>query len=219
MFKRIVLSFILIFSNGLSAQAPFKVIAVEYPPFLSTKMTNLGTSYHLLNQYAETHFKSDFEAIFVPPGRAQQMIRQGDWCMSFYPPAADNIKAKFVRLSEDNVKLGLYRLSQGTEFNYASLSELKGSVAILRKNYLDAIQSRLNDAGLELVHLETIEQGIQMLMAGRVDYAFGDNTTVDNYTHIENIDKLQFSKTPLVEYPVGFFYNTDCASALYKSVP
>lgn len=147
------------------------------------------------------------------------MIRQNKWCMTFYPPASDNIKAKFIPLSQDSVKLGLFRISEHDEFSYSSLSELKGSVAILRKNFLGEIQQRLSDAGLELVHLETIEQGIQMLLAGRVDYAFGDNTTIETYADIKDISTLQFSTVPLSEYPVGFYYNIDCEEALYKTKP
>lgn len=72
----------------------------------------------------------------------------------------------------------------------------------------------LEDAGLKLVHLETVEQGIHMLLAGRVDYAFGDNTSLETYSHIERVNTLQFSDVSLSEYPIGFYYNTDCQSKL-----
>jgi len=39
----------------------------------------------------------------------------------------------------------------------------------MRSNVLGSIAKQLEDAGLELVHLETIEQGINMLITGRVD--------------------------------------------------
>lgn len=77
----------------------------------------------------------------------------------------------------------------------------------------------LEDAGLELVHLEKIEQGIHMLLAGRVDYAFGDSSTLKTYAHIDNINKLQFSEIPIYEARIGFFYNTDCEAALFKQLP
>jgi len=150
-----------------------EVIAVEYPPFLTSQSKDFGANFILLKQYAETHFKVDYEPYFIPPGRAQFMIAQGEWCLSFYPPREQNKKAKFVLLSPESVKLGLYRLAQNNELNYTSLSELHGSVAILRSNVLGHIPKKLENSGLELVHLEKIEQGIQVLLAGRVDYAFG----------------------------------------------
>ena len=219
MILRHLLFLILIWSNNLHAQELMKVIAIEYPPFLTSQSKTFGSNFVMLKQYANTHFKIGYEPYFIPPGRAQHLIDQGKWCISFYPPRKQNKKAKFVLLSPETVKLGLYRLKQHNEFNYNSLSELHGSVAILRSNNLGAIPKTLEDAGLELVHLEKIEQGIHMLLAGRVDYAFGDTTTIKTYAEIPNIDQLQFSEVPLQETQDGFFYNIDCEESLYKSRP
>jgi polar amino acid transport system substrate-binding protein len=113
----------------------------------------------------------------------------------------------------------LYRIAKNEPFHYRSLSELQGSVAVLRSTNLGQIHKILEDTDLELVHVETVEQGIGMLLAGRVDYAFGDNTTTDTYTEIKNINKLQFSEIPLTEAKVGFYYNIDCEEAIYKTKP
>jgi len=216
---RHLLSLILLLSNDIYSQELMDVIAVEYPPFSTSQSKTFGSNFILLKQYADTHFKVGYEPYFIPPGRAQLLIEQGEWCISFYPPRKKNKKARFVLLSPEPVKLGLYRLTQNNEFNYTSLSELHGSVAILRSNVLGSIPKKLEDAGLELVHLNKIEQGIHMLLAGRVDYAFGDNTTIKTYTEINNINKLQFSEVSLHEAEVGFFYNIDCEESLYKSRP
>jgi polar amino acid transport system substrate-binding protein len=161
----------------------------------------------------------DYEPLFIPPGRAQRIMEQGKWCISFFPPNQQDKKAKFILLSPNHVKLGLYRINQHKAFNYSSLSELQGSVAILRTNSLGLMHSILEGAGLKLVHVETIEQGIHMLLAGRVDYTFGDNTTINTYSEIKGINTLQFSDVPLSEFPVGFYYNLDCEEVLFKAKP
>ena len=59
---------------------------------------------------------------------------------------------------------------------------------------------------MKLVFVETVEQGLSMLFHKRVDYAFGDNTAI-KLTAIGKInkEKLQFSKSSLLEAQVGFF--------------
>lgn len=219
MIIRHILILILLLSNDLYAQEPIKVIAIEYPPLLVSQSETFGSNFVLLRQYANTHFKVDYEPYFVPPRRAQLLIERGEWCISFYPPGKGNKKAKFVPLSQESVKLGLYRLTQDNEFDYESLSELNGSVAVLRSNTTGVASSKLKDAGLELVHLDTLEQGIHMLLAGRVDYAFGDKKTATAYLGIEGTNKLQFSEVSLHEADVGFSYNIDCEDSLYKTKP
>ncbi len=213
------IALILLLSNDIYSQELMKVIAVEYPPFLTPQSKTFGTNFIFLKQYADTHFKMGYEPYFIPPGRAQLLIEKGEWCISFYPPKKQNKKARFVLLSPETVQLGLYRLTQNNEFTYTSLSELRGTVAIMRSNVLGPIPKQLEEAGLKLVHLETIEQGINMLIAGRVDYAFGDNTTLQTYSENNNINKLQFSEVSLNEVEVGFFYNIDCEKSLFKSRP
>jgi polar amino acid transport system substrate-binding protein len=219
MIKLHSLALMLILSWNACAQELVKVIAVEYTPFSTTESETFGIVFDHLKPYAETHFKAPYEPYFLPPARAQLVIEQGDWCVSFYPPHKTNENPKFVPLSPEHVKLGLYRLEQATRFNYESLSELSGSVAMLRSNTLGSTPKMLEDAGLELVHLEKIEQGIHMLLAGRVNYAFGDSSTLKTYAHIDNINKLQFSEIPIYEARIGFFYNTDCEAALFKQLP
>ena len=163
MIRRHLLSLILLLSNDLYSQELMGVIAVEYPPFLTSESKTFGSNFVLLKQYADIHFKVGYEPNFIPPGRAQLIMEQGEWCISFYPPRQNNKKTKFVLLSPEPVKLGLYRLTQDNKFNYSSLSELEGSVAILRSNDLGPILIKLEDAGLELVHLETIEQGLSLI--------------------------------------------------------
>lgn len=213
---RHLLTLTLLLSNDVYSQELIKVIAIEYPPLLESQSKTFGSNFVLLKQYADTHFKVGYEPYFVPPRRAQLLIERGDWCISFYPPSKQDKKAKFVSFSQEPIKLGLYRLSQDKEFNYTSLSELRGSVAVLRSNALGPASKKLEDAGLKLVHLEKIEQGIHMLLAGRVDYAFGDSTSIKTYVGIDDINKLQFSEVSLHEAEVGFFYNKDCEESLYK---
>lgn len=210
---------LILLSNTVYSQELVKVIAIEYPPLLDSQSKTLGSNFVLFKKYADTHFKVGYEPYFVPPRRAQLLIEQGDWCVSFYPPSKEDKKAKFVSFSQEPMKLGLYRLSQSNAFDYTSLSELHGSVAILRSIASGPVSKKLEAAGLTLVYVEKIEQGIHMLLAERVDYAFGDNTTIDTYINIDNINKIQFSEMSLYDAKVGFFYNKDCEHLLYKTKP
>lgn len=209
-----------ILSFDAFSKSKVKVLAIEYPPFLSSSESkNFGTNFTLLKEYAANNFKVEFEPWIVPPARAQLILENGGWCLSFYPPKETDPKARFIALSDQYVHLGLLKVAEEGEFTYNSLSALQGSVAIIRSNALGPLHKLIEGAGLELVHLETVEQGIKMLLAGRVDYAFGDNTTINTYTEIEGIHTLQFSSIPSLETQIGFFYNTGCEEELFKKSP
>jgi polar amino acid transport system substrate-binding protein len=97
MLMRFLLTFVLMLSSGANTQELIRVIAVEYPPFLTSESQSFGTSFILLKQYADSHLKISYEPMFVPPGRAQYIIEHGEWCMSFYPPKPHDKKARFVQ--------------------------------------------------------------------------------------------------------------------------
>lgn len=214
--RYIFLFSLLALSAALSADDKIKVISIEYPPFINANSDDFGTNFVLLKKYADSNFKVGYEPYFVPPARAQLLIELNQWCLSFYPPKKPGAY-RFVPLSDEKVRLGLYRREQPTPFNYTSLNELKGKVAVLRSISLGKIYTELSNAGLQLVSLETVEQGIRMLLAGRVDYAFGDNTTVLTYLDIPEIETLQFGAPSLHEAEVGFFIHQSCEADVYKS--
>jgi len=218
--KKILRLLLFTFSMNAWSQQSIDVITVEYPPFTSNYVSGYGINFKLLDKYATHNFKTTFQPLFVPPARAQKLMLTNDWCLSFYPPKPNDPYAKFQPLSDEIVKLGLYRLKSHKPFKWQSLSELKNkSVALLRPTKLGPIHEQLKQAQMKLVFVETVEQGLSMLIHKRVDYAFGDNTAI-NQTAIgkENKEKLQFSNSSLLEAQVGFFYNSRCKHKLFTEI-
>ncbi|MBU2972107.1 hypothetical protein KO527_22475 [Pseudoalteromonas sp. C2R02] len=155
------------------------MISIEYPPFTSNDINGYGINFKLLEKYATDNFKTPYQPLFVPPARAQKLMRTSDWCISFYPPKPNDKYAKFLPLSDEVIKLGLYRLKNYKPFEWQQLSELKNkSVALLRPSKEGPIHQQLIEAKMKLVFVETVEQGLSMLIHKRVDYAFGDNTAI-----------------------------------------
>ncbi|NMP31728.1 amino acid ABC transporter substrate-binding protein [Thalassotalea sp. M1531] len=193
------------------------VIAIEYPPFVTSAQDNYGFTFQLLSDYAQKHFIQEVKPLFLPPARAQMVIQSGKWCLSFYPPV-DIEKRFFIPLSEQKVKLSLYRLREPTEFRWNSLEELKGKkVAILRSNQHGRVAKKYLEAGMKLVPVESISQGLNMLLYKRVDYWAAAEFVLDSLIVEETIrDKLQFAQTAIHEFPIGIFYNPDCAATLFK---
>jgi len=215
--KLLWLLFLLSSMQAWSKQS-IDVITIEYPPFTSNYINGYGINFELLDTYATHNFRTTFQPLFVPPARAQKLMRTNDWCISFYPPKPNDKNAKFQPLSDEVIKLGLYRLKSHTPFTWQSLSELNGkSVALLRPSKEGPIHQQLIDANMKLVFVETVEQGLSMLIHKRVDYAFGDNTAIDQTTiGKDNKNKLQFSQSSLLEAQVGFFYNIRCKHKLFN---
>ena len=195
------------------------VIAVNYPPYTSPNAADYGSSFSLLSKYAQSHFRVSITPLFLPPARANRVIKDGGWCLSFYPPSNDNKLSRFVPLSDDIVSIGLYRLKKQDRFHWSKLEELSGKVvALLRSNVIGKMHQRFIDAGIELVYVESIEQGLQMVLKDRVDYAFGDNLALPETSFSEDEkSKLQFSESSFYSTKIGFFYNSECENTLFVS--
>lgn len=210
-----VLSVMAMFSAMVEAQ-PLEVVAVDYPYFTEKNSSpKHGVAFDLLRQAIAG---SDFEIqpLFLPPARAHQTIKSSDWCASFYPAAEQTATKVLMSLSDEAVLLGLYRRRQGSTFAWQQLSELKGKrVAYLRALSRDGVGKLLADAGLEMFNVETINQGMMLLVKGRVDFAFGDKYSGELFFGENGIDanEYQFSTSYLRELTVGVWLNLDCLAA------
>lgn len=194
------------------------VIAVDYPPYTSPKSPNNGSSFYLLDKYAKLHFRVSLSPLFLPPARANLLIKKGQWCLSFYPPVEDNNLSRFVPLSDDTVSLGLYRLKESTRFYWKDLNDLRGKiVALLRPKTIGKMHQVFLSAGIQLVYVESIDQGLQLVLKKRVDYAFGDNLALAE-AQLSTIQKqqLQFSQTVVHTAKIGFYYNIQCEEQLFS---
>jgi len=195
------------------------VIAIEYPPYVSSKLADFGSTSLLLQVYARQHFKLPLRFVFLPPARAQRKIHRGSWCISFYPPKFNNHDAIFVPLSSEVVQLGLYRIKKNSEFTYHDLSELSGNVAVLRSIKPSNDIKALQQAGLNIVFVESLRQGFEMMKVNRVQYVVGDNKTLQTHFSRQSSHQFQFATQPLKQVQVGFFYNKHCKSKLFTSPP
>jgi len=117
------------------------------------------------------------------------------------------------------VSVGLYRLTRENSFTYQSLDELSGRVAVLRTKTISAENRALQKAGLKLIFVETVKQGVSLLLEGRVEYSIGDNTTLTTKFGRKLSNKIQFSNTPMLKVQVGIFYNLACERKLFKQTP
>jgi len=215
----LLLSLLWLSSSYAIERLNIDVIAVNYPPYTSPSAGDYGSSFSLLTKYAQSHFRVPITPLFLPPARANRIIKDGHWCLSFYPPSKDNKLSRFVPLSDDIVSIGFYRLKQQEGFHWSKLEELSGKVvALLRANKVGEMHQSFIDAGMQLVYVESIEQGLQLVLKNRVDYAFGDNLTLPETRFSEDEkSKLQFSESAFYTTKVGFFYNSECEKKLFVS--
>lgn len=195
------------------------VIAIEYPPFLGKDLEGYGIVFELLSNYATEHFKVGIKPQFLPPARAAHQMTSGDWCLSTFPADKDDKDVFFVRLLDDRIKIGLYRKRHPDNphpFRWDNLSELRGStVAILRTNLHSPYIQDLIRAGIKPVYVNSRNQGLKMLLGDRIDYAQGDNLTLDALPDISASD-VEFSDTILFETESGFSYRLSCADRIFK---
>lgn len=222
MILKALFSLVLIASISTSATSDtVDVLAMDYPPFTAEADAEVGPLFSLLREYAREHMPSkQIRAVFVPPARASLLLSKGEYCLSFYPPVEHQEEFEFIKLSDETVRLGFIRKRQSGPFVWQDLSELQGkSSAMLRPNKSGKVLKMVLEAGMDVVHVETIIQGLMMLDKGRVDYAFGDNTTLSRLSEAAGIskDEYQFSQSSLFETIVGVNLRRSCRDDLFAA--
>jgi len=196
-----------------------KVLAIEYPPFTSNKMIHNGIAFMLLREYAKKHFIADIQPHIVPPARLQVLLKLKSWCLSFYPSLQLEGPDNFIQLSDSKIKIGMYRKRQNSVFRWDNLNEYSGaSIALLRSNKSSRFYQLYTEAGLFPMFVDSIEQGVKLLLRDRVDYAFADNVSI-NLMDISSQQKesLQFSETIFLETPIQVYFNPSCTKRLYAN--
>lgn len=196
---------IFIFPHNAAAKS-IAVLAVDYPPFTSPSSANNGVAFTLLQQRT-TNASIRWEPTFAPPARIAQLIKDDKWCASFYP-VNDDMESEKIDLSKSLVTIGLVRnSSKATSFEWENLSELSGhSVALLRTSHESDFYNQFLDAGLEIVEVESVQAGVDMVLKARVDFSVADNISIELNQH----PTLQFSRTPLLTTAITLFTNPRC---------
>lgn len=213
MFYWIVIVFSCILSfNSFASVHKVDVIAIDYPPFITQSEPSLGITFELLEKRLAELKLLELRPNILPPARAQTELTKSDWCLSFYPPAPSEFIER-IPLSEDKVLLGFVSKQQQVawqDFKYFNHKRL----AMLRATITEGIQGQLKQAGAVIVPVETVEQGINLLLKERVDFAFTDNMSFfDKQKTNKEYAQLAFAKTPLLEVQVGVYFNRQCKYA------
>lgn len=197
-----------LFTLPALAQPAIDVIAVDYPPFTSPSQQDSGIAFQLLRlQFPNAKFKP----LFVPPKRAYTIVTNDPWCASFYPVRTPN--AKTVVLSKHEIEIGLIRLHEETEFQWQNLNSFAGQrVALLRTSDTSPFAHQFTNAGIQIQYVETIEQGMKLVLLRRVHFALYDNYS---FAQLEDATKhrLQFSSSSLIKTPIILYLNRDCEQA------
>jgi len=130
----------------------------------------------------------------------------------FYPPAPNEFIER-IPLSNEKILLGFVSKDKNVvwqDFKYFKQKRL----AMLRATITEGMQGQLKQAGAVIMPVETVEQGVNLLLKDRVDFAFTDNMSFfEKQKSQKDYAQLAFAKTPLLEVQVGVYFNTQCKYA------
>ncbi|MCW8332389.1 transporter substrate-binding domain-containing protein [Vibrio paucivorans] len=191
----------------------YSVVAIDYPPFTSPDLEDGGIAFRLLKEKLSHVDSSMLIPIFLPPKRALQTLENPGWCMSFYPPPKSQ-RSQFVSLSNQVVQLGLFRIKQTGVFSWQSLSEFSGqSVALIRTDLEGPFAKQFIQAGMEVMLVDNLEVGLELLLKQRVDYTFGDKqflNEVQQSNPTKDLSSVEFSSTYILETQIGVYVEPRC---------
>ncbi len=185
------------------------VIVIEYPPFITEHTASYGLSFSVLTRQLAPYGYLP-EPVFLPPARAAQIVNQSqDWLLSFFP-ADKNPNAELVILESAAISYSLFRMPQQQSFHWDDLQELKGATVVTtRQSAGSDDHNAFRKAGLTMMFVNEIGQAIQMVLAGRADYALTTKETGEYYLRSLNYspDALQFADTLIRSYPHTVYLN------------
>ncbi len=186
-----------------------KVIAIEYPPYVSEYAEGNGVSVALLRErLARAGWQLSLR--FYPPARASSETSQTDrWELSFFPPQGDTTKAP-VNIGDASIHYSFFRLKKPEPFKWSNLSELRGKTLITIRPLSNSVDNdTFTRAGLKLVFVNSIEQGFRILASGRADYLITAEET--GWFYLEksglNLNDFQFAQTSLRTYNHSIYMN------------
>ncbi|WP_430461433.1 hypothetical protein ACQUQU_01265 [Thalassolituus sp. LLYu03] len=189
------------------------VVMVDYPPFTSPEVPGQGIFYDALARAFAGVCCWNFVPEYLPPVRAKEYIYDtgNNWLISFMPDWEGRAHIESFVLLENGVKDMLFRRTQNDPFRWQDLSFLQGkTVAITRGLPADNVAETVRNAGGSVVLVTTPEQGIRMLLAGRVDYTEGLYEAGFYFANKAGFDpgELQASEPPLFTLPLKIYLNT-----------
>lgn len=204
--------FILFVSTLCRAESPIiaKVISIEYPPYTTSELPGGGISVDVLRSLLEPHGWT-LEVEFLPPARAAfDVADPGDWLLSFFPPREGYSHVRTLVLKDADILFGLFRMHKPGPFRWQSLDDLAGSTLVSTRTLTGSqvIQPFIS-AGIDVESVNTLDQGLHMLLSGRADYVLTTRETGYYYAQKLAIpaDSIQFSETIIQHFPHRVFVN------------
>ncbi|GGQ03829.1 hypothetical protein [Shewanella litoralis] len=188
------------------------VIAFEYPPYLTQNAADQGEAAVLL-QRAFAYSALSPTVTFVSSSAAQKQLKSNNWCLSFLPPQTPSAQHLQVILADKTIPLMLFRLAEPQVFIG---NELKNKVIAHLPISLDDRKVRsFADAGAKLQLVDTIEQGLSLLLEQKVDYVYGDQQGINFAANKLNFPAMLLQDSAMVfyQFPMAVWLNTQCESA------
>jgi hypothetical protein len=213
----LTMGLILFQSLTVRASMTIDVISVAYPPYTSPERADDGLVFRTLRSWlASRNLAIEIRALFLPPARAQHLIETTDWCMALYPPS-ENIPHVFRRIGNSTVGVGLARIKSSERFAWDGVDYFTGSrIAMLRTNSVTEYWKPFQDAGVEIVFVEDMDQALNMVLQGFADYAAVDSGGLEAFTRSrpQGDPELEISNQTVEEYPVGVYLSSRCRDIL-----
>lgn len=204
-----------------SAAQRVEVIAIDYPPFISETAPGFGTAFIQLREWLDTtNLNIDPVLKLLPPARANRTVNQESYCASFYPPKSQDQRT-FVAFNDKQIEIKLVRRNAEGTFAWTAGSYFTGSrIAVLRNYGQSPLFQDFDKAGAELVPVETVDQGMEMLRLGRVDYAVIDSYKfAKEYSNRSGGTKYQMSRNTLDTTKVGIYIGPECLDLFKDYLP
>ncbi|MEZ9231749.1 hypothetical protein AB4259_11790 [Vibrio amylolyticus] len=209
-------------SLSVFARGGVDVLAIEFPPYTTASMQDQGIAFDKLRSHPAMS-EIDINPQFSPPTRLGKRLLMGDWCLSFYPPRdKNNPTLKKWVLSNEDIPLGFYRLNQQSAFQWDDLSELEGlSVALLVSYSKKGLSGVLHDSGLDVLEVNSLAQGFDLLLKSRVDLVFADRYSGEFIAveHEYRLEDLEFSTSSIAIEQFHVWVNLQCTDLVKEISP
>ena len=218
--KILVLALLLVPSWGTSAERLQVVFATgEWPPYSSQHLPDYGLATALVSAISR---EADIEPVyrFYPWKRAELLVLRGEVFAAF-PYAISNERKADFDFSEVlfyGLNVLLYhqnnsRIADG--FSYAVPADLRGyRIGGISGSFL---RNDLDQAGVEYQETTSIDQSIQKLVAGRIDFVIDDKGVLADAVqrlYPQEVDNFKFVKEPFGEKkPTALIVSRDYPAA------
>ena len=190
--------------------APLDVVAMEYPPYTSAHMPGQGLTFIALRKQLQ-HSGWRINPVFLPPARAvRQLFNDRDWLLSIYAPDRQTSDVDVIPLPGARFAYSLFRRRAASDFRWQSLKDLSGHSLTMTRALNDSDEvRRYRQAGLTVLFVDNIRQGLQMLLSGRTDFLLTTRETGHYYLQQLGVDadQVQFADTVIQWFPYTVYLN------------